>query len=58
MEGETMTETERILREQFPGESAHITLCFGEARRTAKVEEQLDREDIRRAAEGRMVLAR
>ena len=56
MEGKTMTETERVLREQFPEEADHITLCFGEARRTAEVEEQLAREDIRRAAEGRRVL--
>lgn len=54
MEGKTMSETERILREQFPEEADHITLCFGEARRTAEVEEQLARDDIRRAAAGRL----
>lgn len=43
-----MTETERILREEFPDpdSQALISLCFGECVR-------IDREDILRAAEGR-----
>jgi hypothetical protein len=58
MEGMTMTETERILREQFPDPESQerISFCFREANRAALAQDDATREDIRRAAEGRRVL--
>lgn len=50
-----MTETERILREEFPDpdSQALISLCFGECVRAVEAQAAIDREDILRAAEGR-----
>lgn len=53
-----MTETERVLRQEFPDpdSQAWITHCFGECARSSEAQDAATREDIRRAAEGRRVL--
>lgn len=51
-----MTETERVLREQFPEERDRIAFIFGECGRAARAIDEARAEDIRRAADGRRVL--
>lgn len=50
------SETEKALLAIFPEDAARIEYLFGETARAAEAQVAADREDVRRAAEGRLVL--